>query len=285
MGLITANELLKEQLVENLIQGIPSLEKKVFDEIMTFIDSFEGVGGNFNIGTLTAEKLTEIESRINQILLRGGYPTKVQTFIQDFGKVTINTDLLLNANGFDTRPVQLSDMERKWKKTTFDTLIDSGLREDFKRPILKILDDAISYGDGISSVRQTLRDYVIGNKDKSGKLKSYLTQTARDSVSQMQGQQMQSVANAVGYEGIRYVGGLLKDSRGQCTHWIQDLKGFIPKDQLQSEIDLAVENQKNKLVEGPHKWGGMMPNTTVDNFMVKRGGFNCTHTALPKRKK
>ena len=285
MGLITANELLKEQLVDNLLQGIPSLEKQVFEEIMTFLDSFEGVGGNFNIGTLTAEKLNEIEARINQILIRGGYPVKVQTFIQDFGKVTINTDLLLNANGFNTRPVQLSDMERKWKKTTFDTLIDSGLREDFKRPILKILDDSISYGDGIGSVRQTLQDYVIGNKDKSGKLKSYLTQTARDSVSQMQGQQMQSVANAVGYEGIRYVGGLLKDSRGQCTHWIQDLKGFIPKDKLQYEIDLAVKNQKAKLVEGPHKWGGMMPNTTPDNFMVKRGGFNCTHTAMPKRKK
>lgn len=285
MGLITDNELLKERLVDNLIQGIPSIEKTVFDEIMNFLDSFEGVGGNFNIGTLTAEKLTEIEARINQILIRGGYPAKVQTFIQDFGKVTINTDLLLNANGFDTRPVQLSDMERKWKKLTADTLIDSGLREDFKRPILKILDDAISYGDGIGSVRQTLQDYVIGNKDKSGKLKSYLTQTARDSVSQMQGQQMQSVANAVGYEGIRYVGGLLKDSRGQCSHWIQDLKGFIPKENLQAEITLAYKNQTAKLVEGPHKWGGMMPNTTVDNFMVKRGGFNCTHTAMPKRKR
>lgn len=285
MGLITANELLKEKLVDNLLQGIPSLEKQVFDEIMAFLDSFEGVGGNFNIGTLTAERLTEIEQRINQILVRGGYPAKVQTFIQDFGKVTINTDLLLNANGFDTRPVQLSDMERKWKKLTGDTLLDSGLREDFKRPILKILDDAISYGDSINSVRQTLQDYVVGNKDKSGKLKSYLTQTARDSVSQMQGQQMQAVANAVGFEGIRYVGGLLTDSRGQCTHWVRDLNGFIPKERLQAEIDLAYKNQTAKLIEGKHKWGGMMPNTTPDNFMVKRGGFNCTHTALPKRKK
>ena len=56
-------------------------------------------------------------------------------------------------------------------------------------------------------------------------------------------------------------------------------------EQLKEEIRLAYKNQAAKLVtDGVHKWGGMMPNTTVDNFMVKRGGFNCTHSAIPKRK-
>jgi len=101
---------------------------------------------------------------------------------------------------------------------------------------------------------------------------------------QAQGQQMNQIAKEIGYAGISYVGGLLKDSRGQCTHWIEDLNGFIPKEKLAAEIKLAYKNQAaKKVTNGVHKWGGMMPNTTPDNFLIKRGGFNCTHTAIPKR--
>jgi hypothetical protein len=284
--IITQNELFKEEIVNNLLMGIPSIEKKVFDEIMAFVDSFDSIGGNFSNGILTADSLNEISLRIDEILKKSGYIQKVETFMKDMGKVTINTQLLLDSEGFDVKKLPLSDMEKKWKQMTAETLLDSGIREDFKRPILQILDNAISYGDSITSTRQTLSDFVLSGEDTNGKLKSYLTQTARDSVSQMQGQQMQSIANAVGFEGISYVGGLLKDSRGQCTHWINDLHGFIPKDKLEAEIKLAYKNQAAKKVDnGVHHWGGMMPNTTVDNFCVKRGGFNCTHTAIPKRKK
>jgi hypothetical protein len=85
---------------------------------------------------------------------------------------------------------------------------------------------------------------------------------------------------------VRYVGGLLKDSRGQCTHWVRDLKGFIAWDKLDEEIRLAYKNEKLKKVDdGIHRWGGMIKGTTKENFVVRRGGWNCTHTAIPVRKK
>lgn len=279
------NDLLKEDIVNELLSGIPSLETKVYEEIMRFIDSFDSSGGDFANGILSADKINEISVKIDDILKREGYVQTVETFMKDMGKVTINTNLLLDSEGYTFSKLPLSDLERKWQNLTAETLLNSGIRADFKRPILKILDESISYGSSITSTRKTLSDFVLGGEDKSGKLKSYLTQTARDSVNQMQGQQMQSVANALGYEGISYIGGLLKDSRGQCRHWIEDLNGFIPKDKLAEEIRLAYKNQAAKKVEGTHHWGGMMPNTTVDNFMVKRGGFNCIHPAVPKRKR
>ena len=278
------NEKVKDEIIGQLLLDIPSMEVKVFDQIMAFIDQFSRSGDVFS-DTMTAEKLIQLEGGIKSILISNGYFQKVEVFIKDFEKITTNTNAILNDNGFGSQVIQLSDIERKWQGLTVETLVNSGIRDDFQRPILQIVDDAITYGKGISTTRETLRQFVLGGNDTSGKLKSYLTQTARDSMNQMQGQQVQSVANVVGYVGVRYTGGTLVDSRGQCTRWIEDLNGFIPKEKIAEEIKLAYKNQRLKKVDGTHKWGGMMPNTTPDNFMVKRGGFNCTHSAFPTRKK
>lgn len=282
--LIKENDLAKQEIIDKLLLDIPNMEVKVYDELMRFLDQFARSGDVF-ADVMTAEKLIELESGLKGILLNNGYYSKVDVFIKDFSKISANTNAILDSGGFPTQIIQLTDIERKWQGLTAETLINSGIRDDFQRPILQILDDAITYGKGIASTRETLREYVLGGQDTSGKLKSYLTQTARDSTNQMQGQQVQSVANAIGYAGIRYTGGTLLDSRGQCTRWIEELNGFIHKEKIKDEISLAYKNQRLKKVDGNHKWGGMMPNTNEDNFMVKRGGYNCTHAAFPTRKK
>lgn len=280
------NEALKSEIEEQILSNMPKIERRLLDDIFQALDQFDTVNGNFSEGILTSEKLLEIENIINEALAKSGYIKSVDLFIGDMGKITINSSGILDTLGYSTKKLPLSDLEKKWKRQTAQTLLESGISEDFKRPVLRIIDEAVSYGNSITTAKNQLKEYIVSGKDKSGRLKSYVTQTARDSISQMQGQQIQSVANEVGYVGITYTGGLLKDSRGQCTHWVNDLKGFIPKEQLAEEIRLAYKNQAAKL-EKPkgHKWGGMMPNTTVDNFLVKRGGYNCTHTAYPKRKK
>lgn len=287
MGIVSQNELQKEKLVNDILKNIPGIEKKVIDEIFKLIDNIDSVNGNFSNGILTNEQLLKFSEVINTALKTAGYYQNVNLFISDFGKITINTSTLLEQIGdYKINKLPLSDIEKKWKSTTYGTLVESGINERFKTPILKILDDAISYGDSIGTAKEKLQNYITSTKDVPSKLKSYVTQTARDSVNQLQGQQMQSVANEIETSGFRYVGGLLLDSRGQCTRWIRELKGFIPIDKIEDEIKLAYKNERLKL-ESPkgHHWSGMMKNTTKENFLVKRGGWNCTHTAIPIRKK
>ena len=285
-SIISKNDLLKEQIVERFSSKMITIQDSLLDEIFRLIDNFDTANGMFTGGMMDAEQLLKLQDAINTTLQRSGYIQETNLFMQDFGKVTLNTGFVLEGGGYAFKKIPLSDIEKKWKQQTATTLLDSGINEDFKRPILKILDDAISYGDSINSAKTKLEDFIKGGKDKSGRLQSYVTQTARDSISQMQGQQFQSVANEIGVAGVLYTGGLLKDSRGQCTHWIKDLNGFIPNEKLKHEIKQAYANQAaKKITDGVHKWGGMMPNTDETNFYVKRGGFNCTHTAIPKRKK
>ena len=168
---------------------------------------------------------------IRKGLSQGGYQKQVELLISDYGKITINSsNLLKNIGGFDVPPLQLTQVEQKWKQLTAETLLNSGIRTDFETPILRILDESISYGGSIERAKKNLTEFIKGNPDKSGKLQSYTTQIARDSIGQLQGQQFHSVATAVDTAGIRYIGSLLEDSRGQCTRWVKDLNGFIAWD-------------------------------------------------------
>lgn len=269
---------------------MPDIETKVLDEIFRVLDSINSAGGNFDVATLSNEQFLNFINAIRRGLTSGGYQQAVEVLISDYGKITINSsNLLKNIGGFDVPPLQLSQVEQKWKQVTAESLLNSGIRSDFETPILRILDESISYGGSIERAKKNLTEFIKGNPDKSGKLQSYTTQIARDSIGQLQGQQFHSVATAVDTAGIRYIGSLLEDSRGQCTRWVKDLNGFIAWDQLNKEIKLAYDNQRAKKVDNyggkKHPWGGMMPNTTKDNFMAKRGGFNCRHTAIPVKTK
>jgi hypothetical protein len=286
MAIISQNDLLKEQLTTALADKMPFIEKKVLDAVFSIIDKLDTINGEFSGGPLSLDTLLQLASAIDQSLVAGGYADSVNLFISDFGKVTINTSQLLNeVGGFEVTRLQLSDVERKWQYFTQNQLLRSGVAQDFKTPILKILDESISYGGSIDRAKQTLSDYIVGNPDKSGRLTSYSTQIARDSIRGMQGQQFTSIAENIDLAGWKYVGGTLKDTRGQCFHWVREMNGFIPQDQLAYEIRMAYKNQAaKKVIDGIHKYGGMMPNTTIKNFSSNCGGFNCTHTAIPKKK-
>lgn len=275
---------LNEKLVADLIKNAPMLEKSVLDELLKLIDNLDTKGGTFTNATLSNTELLEMQSTIRQTLKTNGYGKQAELFIQDLGKITINSNIVLNDEGYRFPKMALNDLETKWQTLTSESLLNSGIRKEFETPILKILNESISFGNSIGEAKKTLQEFITGGGDTTGKLQSYLTVTARDSIGQLQGQQMQSVAVANGYEGISYVGGLLNDSRGQCYRWIKELKGFIPKEQLQAEIDLAYKNGKLKKKDGEHRWSGMIEGTTPDNFLIRRGGYGCIHTAYPKRK-
>lgn len=273
-----------EKLVAELIKNAPKMEKAVLDKLLMLIDNLDTRGGVFTNATLSNAELLEMQDAIRKALKSSGYAKESEIFLQDLGKITINSNIVLNDEGYRFPEVALTDLEKKWQTLTSESLLNSGIRNEFEMPILKILNENISYGNSINEAKKTLQEFIVGGGDKTGKLQSYLTVTARDSIGQLQGQQMQAVAIANGYEGISYTGGLLTDSRGQCYRWIKELKGFIPKEQLQAEIDLAVKYGKEKKIVDGHKYGGMIKGTNTDNFFLRRGGWGCIHTASPKRK-
>lgn len=283
--ILSVSDKLRSSIIERLLEAIPDYEKKILGRVLQLLDEYESKNGKFVIEKASRRKLLQIHSEILDILRKSGYFKAANIYVADLKKLTENVRLLHEGfNKIDLTRSSLTGIERIFAERAVNLLSGGGLNEHFVLPVTTIVNEAITFGYSIQSTRDSLKDFITGNEDKSGKLKSYLTTTARDIVTQLQGAQHQAISNEFKMPFLRYVGTLLKDSRGQCVRW-KNME-YIPIEELQSEIDLAFKNQKARLVfPKGHRWGGMIEGTTPENFLIRRGGWGCLHNAIPVRSK
>lgn len=276
---------LRNLIIDTFLSGIEDIEQRIWEKVQKLLDNFDSTGGKFDYSKASKRQLIEIQNGIEQILKDSGYYKAAGIYITDLAKLTQNTiDLQKGLNKLDITKSFLTGIEKVYADNAVQILSGSGLNENFIRPVTMIANEAVTFGYSIEDTRNTLKDFIVGGDDKSGKLSSYLTTTARDTVSQLQGAQNQAITNEYKMPYLRYVGGLLKDSRGQCVRWHG--MQYIEMKDLQDEIDLALKNQALRLEQPKgHRWSGMMKDTTVDNFLIKRGGWGCLHQAIGVRRK
>lgn len=132
-------------------------------------------------------------------------------------------------------------------------------------------------------VGRLLFQNVIGassRKDTEAAIKTYLSEpdtgflgkasvAARDAVATYDGHIQDELTKKVKYDGYFYLGTIIKTSRPQCRHWIDDLHGFLTFDEIKKEV----AKWKNSAGYDSDKV------LTVEDFAKVRGGYNCRHTA------
>lgn len=282
-GIFEQSESLRERVAAKLLEKIPNLESAIYNRIWQLLEQYEQKGGRFIYSDTSAAQIIEIQNEIERILKEAGYFRAASIYVADLGLITQNTIALQAAvNGINVPVKALSGIQKAFATTVRNTLAEGGLNANFILPVTTAINEALTFGYSIENTRKNLADMILGEPEKLGKLESYLTVTARDTVTQMQGAQHQAVANELDMPWIRYVGGLLKDSRGQCVRWHG--MEYLAVADLEEEIALAFKNQEAKKVDGPHRWSGMIKDTTPENFLIRRGGWGCLHQAVPVRR-
>lgn len=283
--LLQQSDDLRNRITNEFLSIITQVEKDVYNKILELLDSFNTSDGYFSTTNMSAAKLVRIENEIIKILTDAGYFKAANIFIADLKKITVNTELLHKGiNKIDISNQSMTEIEKAYAQRAVTMFSKAGLNDKFIAPITTVVNEAITFGYSIQNTRDTLSDFVKGGNDTSGKLQSYLTVSARDTVAQLQGAQHQKVMADFEMPYILYTGGLLKDSAGQCVHWY-GMK-FIPVKDLQAEIDLAFANQARHLNQPKgHRWAGFIKSTTPENFCIYRGHLGCIHSAFPARSK
>lgn len=278
-------EKLREGISQNLSDAMPEIEQKIWIEIYKMLENFDLSGGKFVYSEASPKRIIEIENKILNELTRAGYYNRVDLFLKDFGKITDNVRAIHEGeNKIQVSKDSLTKTEKLFSKQTAQQLKESGLNETFITPVKTAINEAVTFGYSLSNTREVLQEMIVGGPKKLGLLNNYLTTTSREVVKNLQGAQHTQIKNSLGLDNLRYVGGLLKDSRGQCVRWCG--MEYIPYAELDKEIKLAFKNQAAKLEQPEgHKWSGMIKDTTVDNFLMRLGGWGCMHSAIPTRKK
>lgn len=283
--IILETERLRQEVIDKLVAKGARLEDAVLKKVYQAIDEFDSKGGRFEISKTSRQKIIQLQNDIEAIFQESGYFKATEIFIQDLSKITANT-IALHQEINKTRIVKssLTNIENVYIESVKDKLVEGGLNQNFISPVVTAMNEATTFGYSIEQTRQTLYSIIKDVQPSSegvGKLHRYLTTTARDTVSQMQGAQHQAIANNLEMPFGRYVGNLLKDSRGQCVRW--RAMEYIPVIEFTKEIELAFKNQRNKVEENGHKYSGMIEGTTAENFYIRRGGWGCLHLMFPSR--
>jgi hypothetical protein len=269
---ITSGSSIINNGTSQLNRSVAGIESQFISEFRKELATLDTkAGGVLSNSKRNNKLLTEMRKRIRKILKKVKYFDFVQEFLTDFDSLQ-NYQQFINKRENDiTLKKSFLNPYKKWAtdKVLFD-LNRQGLDAKLIQPIKDELRKAINLGgnfvDMITNVENTLR-----TTNTLGLLRSTVFQASRDSLGQFNGIVNQAVKEAFDLNAIRYVGNIITDTRPQCIRWVG--MRTIMDDELQSEINWANRNGT-----------GFIPDTTVDNFLQNRGGYNCRHTAIPVRR-
>lgn len=128
---------------------------------------------------------------------------------------------------------------------------------------MKTVNLQVLSGGNLTELKRSLKNSISPDRLR------YLETAARDGLNGYYGTQVSVIAEKYGYDSIMYVGSIKESTRPICRHIINAMGGVIEKKELPELI---------KKYKGT---SGFMPDTNVNNFLIKRGGYGCMHQAYP----
>ena len=149
-----------------------------------------------------------------------------------------------------------------------DKMLDNGLNAEFVQPLRDIVYQNATTGISLKDAKIQLKQFIIGGGDKSGKLGSYLEQTAQQGVDAYSGAINKRLLETFDYDALLMTGSLIDNSSPQCRYVVEELGGRISESDWPKVKEIA---EKNGLIDG----------TTFDNLPQQRLHWNCRHSFYP----
>lgn len=158
------------------------------------------------------------------------------------------------------------------KKIVTDEFINQslkqGLNSNFLQPLRDLMYQDALTGLSVTDAKKLINNYVRSGKDRSGKLKSYVEQTAMQAVDAYAGMISVKLMDEFSYDALLVTGSLIDTSSPQCRFAIEDLGGVIRRSDWSKVKKIA---EKHGLIKG----------TTFDNLPVNQLHWGCRHSFYP----
>ena len=260
---------------DDLINSLGPTEQavlKAVNGIMNKLDVKDGKLVN-NEGTLTF--INQLNKEIRKIMRKSTYEDRVTAYLRKFEKLdNLNQDLHKEVNDINISNANLNPIKTQAINDLSERLISAtSIDANLVKPIKDVMFQSVVTGMTLEEAKQQLNQFITGEEKRLGHIRRYVSQIARDAITQYDGLVNATIAREYGLNAYRYVGSLIEDSRPQCVRWVNDKNGVLPIETLDAEIRWAFNNGR-----------GMIPGTNVQNFATFRGGYNCRHMAIPFRK-
>lgn len=275
--LLEKGDGLMSESENDFLKVVKSSESVLFEEIIKIFKIADISSGKLKTSEKTTQFLLTLENRIRAALDKSGYNEGVRDLLKNFDAIKQNNIALQKGlNGTDIAIKSLNDIQKLEVANTTEKLVGQGISRDLIIPIQEGLYRSVALGASVDDTEQLIRNYIISTDDKDSTLLRYAGQVATDSLHQFDGTIQGAISEELGFDNWIYAGSLVKDSRGQCQHWVK--KGIILAEDLEDDINFALDGKK--FSDADRACSGMIPGTTTASFSSNRGGYRCRHRCL-----
>lgn len=297
---------------DEFLAALEGIDKELAREIIKIYAKFV-VGKEL---VLNAEELAQLDAAIVAAVRNTNYSDLLDVYLPNFDKlqelnkrlhrelndldpsdVLAENDKIINhtnvvksrLQGTPSTIIRVTDVV-DGEKVVRQTPIRNASLDELVDPIADMIRQDVIIGTTFEAATETILE-AIENKHLG--LTKWAGQIARDALNQSDGIQQQAIKEEFGLKYVSYQGTIKDTTRPFCYHLLSGGENVFTEDQIAKALDSYCpegvpsksETTKTPSGKSKEKGSGMIPGTVLENFTVYRGGYNCRHLAVWKRRK
>jgi hypothetical protein len=263
--------------VDRLSNVANQKQEPLFRQVLSMLKDLETNGDSLINNINNLKVINKIKVAIEKLIIDNKYKQELKSFVESYNQIADLQNQYFSQFSANFKTTKTLDILKKSAvETTLTNLTQTGLEAGVIDGLKKILTTNISAGGSYTKLTDQLRNYILSNETGEGALERYVKTYANTAINQYSAEYNKTVAEDLGLEWVMYDGSLLQTSREFCQKCVEKkyihVSEFatILKGDFGSNGTIAV-NKKTRLPDG------LMDGTNEDNFVRRRGGWNCGH--------
>lgn len=260
--------------------AIEKQQEKVFKQLLKDLNALEIEDGKYVASKENLGKISAITEQLKQNLFNKEYLEAIKSFaleIQVQAKLT--NQIMSELGDFDDSDLYKA-IVKKSQQNALLLLDEKAISAEIVQPLSELLTNSVVQKVGYLDAVESLRTFMVGNGEVSGKLSAYVGTYVKDAFAVSDRQYASLVSEDIGFEFYEYSGGKTKGSRYFCC--VRKEKIFHKKEIEEWGKDKNLWNKpKNAGTCGDQHGGGRNPNTNESTIFSYLGGYGCVDVLIP----
>lgn len=270
-----------ESSVDNFIDGLSPIEKKIFNSVIVILKELSvDKAGNIKNNLKNIKILGKVRKEMNRIIFNKKYLNDVYSFTESFNKVADIQNAYFSTIATSFTPPALAEAIKKEAiAATIEGLTEQGINGNVVTQLRDIIKTNVTSGGNYAEFTSTLKTFIEGDGETSGVLTRYARVYVTDSINEYSANHIKTITDDLGLEWFRYVGSLMATSRDWCKELVA--QEYVHQSQFTALLKGKVNGKQVAIYEKTGLPEGMKAGTNVSNLQTLRGGWGCNHQLVP----
>jgi len=259
----------KEEVIQSLAESLADMSNEAYRVILEELEKeFKFEDGKFVTGSDFNDRLNRLTNNtISRLQESPKFAGNISKFIKRLPEISDAIGKFQMQYG--VKVPEMVGVKKVIVDEIINQMLDNGLNQNFVQPLRDMIYRNATTGLSLSQARKDIEEYIKGGNDKSGKLHSYIEQTAQQSVDMYSGAINKKLMELFDYNAMIVTGTIIDNSAPQCIYAVQDLKGVIKRSDWPSVKDKATKKAE------------IIPGTTFNNLPIMLLHWGCRHGFYP----